>query len=248
MTVLITRPAPDCYQLAEQLNAAAISAIAQPLLTLKAGDGLSSLLLQINALKAGDYIIAVSHHAVTFAHDYLISQGAAWPKNVHYIAVGHKTAATLTKLSGQKVLSPEHRCDSEGLLALPELAHVKDCNVLILRGNGGRELIHQALTARHAVVNYCETYQRCWLDLDGEKLATQWQHQQLDTLVITSAEQLVFLTTRIPAQYLTWFLNCHLLVPSQRVAEQAITLGFVNISTVGSASNHALFTFLSNFS
>ncbi|WP_305371339.1 uroporphyrinogen-III synthase [Photobacterium leiognathi] len=248
MTVLITRPAPDCYQLAEQLNATAISALAQPLLTLKASDGLSSLLRQLNELTAGDYIIAVSHHAVTFAHDYLISQGAAWPKNVHYIAVGHKTAATLTKLSGQQVSSPAHRCDSEGLLALPELADMAGRNVLILRGNGGRELIHQALTARQAVVNYCETYQRCWLDLDGEKLIQQWQHQHVDTLVITSAEQLVFLTQKIPTQHLTWFFHCHLLVPSQRVAEQAATLGFVNISTVGSASNHALFTFLSNFS
>ena len=245
MTILITRPAPECHELTRQLNAAGINAIAQPLLTIEAGRGLPALISQLNTLKTDDFLIAVSDHAVNLAHNYLMSQGASWPKNVHYMAVGHKTAAALATATRQKVITPPTRCDSEGLLALPELKQVCDRKILILRGNGGRELIYQTLNQRNAAVSYCETYQRCWLALDGESLCQTWQAQQVSALVVTSGEQLTQLSGLIPEQDLAWFFQCHLFVPSQRIANQADELGFEHISTVGSAANTALFTFLS---
>ena len=244
MTVLITRPAPECDQLAAQLNQVAISAIAQPLLEVQQGKYINKLIEQIQQLQQGDYIIAVSYHAVRFATDYLISQGAEWPKNMHYIAVGDKTAAALAQACQQPVSSPQGQHDSEALLALPELANIRQRRVLILRGNGGRELIYQALTARQAQVSYCETYQRNWLTLDATRLAQQWQQQQIHALVVTSSEQLIYLTGLIPTEDLAWLYNCHLFVPSRRIADQASTLGYKHISTVGSAANQALFTFL----
>ncbi|HIF9228731.1 TPA: uroporphyrinogen-III synthase [Photobacterium damselae] len=248
MTILVTRPSPDGEQLAHQLCAVGLTAIHQPLLAITSGDEVDLLISQLNWLKSDDFLIAVSDHAVKLAHNYLQSQGASWPKNVHYMAVGHKTAATLAKVTGQSVLMPQHRCDSEGLLALSELQQIRHRRVLILRGNGGRELIRQELIARHAEVHYCETYQRCWLPLDGTTLADSWQQQQVDKLVVTSGEQLAFLHQLVPQHNHAWFLNCHLFVPSQRIADQASQLGFTHISTVGSASNQALFTFLSNMS
>ena len=244
MTVLITRPAPECDQLAAQLNQVAISAIAQPLLEVQQGKYINKLTEQFQQLQQDDYIIAVSHHAVRFAADYLISQGAEWPKNMHYIAVGDKTAKALTQACKQPVSSPQGRHDSEALLALPELANIRQRRVLILRGNGGRELIYQALTARQAQVSYCETYQRNWLTLDATRLAQQWQQQRIHALVVTSSEQLIYLTELIPTEDLAWLYNCHLFVPSRRIADQASTLGYKHISTVGSAANQALFTFL----
>lgn len=194
MTILVTRPSPDGEQLAHQLCAVGLTAIHQPLLAITSGDEVNLLISQLNWLKSDDFLIAVSDHAVKLAHNYLQSQGASWPKNVHYMAVGHKTAATLAKVTGQSVLMPQHRCDSEGLLALPELQQIHHRRVLILRGNGGRELIRQELIARHAEVHYCKTYQRCWLPLDGTTLADSWLQQQVDKLVVTSGEQLAFST------------------------------------------------------
>ena len=244
MAVLITRPAPECDQLVAQLNQVAISAIAQPLLEVKQGKDINKLTEQIQQLQQGDYIVAISYHAVNFAANYLLSQGAEWPKNMHYIAVGDKTAAALAQACQQPVSSPTGNHDSEALLALPELTDIRHRNVLILRGNGGRELIYQALTARQAHVSYCETYQRCWLTLDAIQLVHQWQQQQIQALVVTSGEQLIYLTGLIPNEDLSWLYNCHLFVPSQRIADQASTLGYKHISTVGSATNQALFTFL----
>ncbi|PSW13073.1 uroporphyrinogen-III synthase [Photobacterium sanctipauli] len=245
MTVLITRPAPDCHQLAEQLDAAGISAIAQPLLEIQPGQQLNQLISSLQQLKAGDFLIAVSVHAINLAHNYLLSVGASWPKNVHYIAVGHKTAAMMKTCTAQPVITPVERYDSEGVLALPELASVDAKRILILRGNGGRELMYQALAQRGAYVSYCETYQRSWLPLDGRALCQQWQREHVSKLVITSGEQLNHLAQLVPDDAKAWFYQCHLFVPSQRIADQAKQLGFNTISTVGSAANGPLLTTLS---
>lgn len=247
MTILITRPAPECYQLARQLNAAGISAIAQPLLDIQPGTQIPTLISQLNRLQPGDFLIAVSVHAVNLAHNYLTTQGASWPKNVHYMAVGHKTATALTECCGCDVLVPQSRCDSEGLLELSALAQaqVQSRRVLILRGNGGRELIYQTLQQRGAKVSYCETYLRSWIPLDGAQQCQEWQSRHVSALVITSGEQLAHLSSLIPDDNKAWFLQCHLFVPSQRIADQARMLGFCTISTVGSAANNHLFTTLS---
>lgn len=245
MTILITRPAPECQLLARQLNAAGISAVAQPLLEIRPGKQLPTLVSQLNRLQPDDFLIAVSVHAVNLAHNFLMSQGVSWPKNVHYMAVGHKTAASLAASTGSKVHFPPTRCDSEGLLALPALAQMQGRRVLILRGNGGRELIYQTLQQRGADVGYCETYQRSWIALDGAQLCQQWQSKQVSALVVTSGEQLVYLDRLIPDDAKAWFLHRHLFVPSQRIADQARKLGFTTISTVGSAANDRLFTTLS---
>ncbi|MGF1725902.1 uroporphyrinogen-III synthase [Photobacterium nomapromontoriensis] len=246
MTILITRPAPDGLQLTQQLNAAGISAIAQPLLQIQQGQQLPLLPQQLKHLKHGDFLIAVSVHAVDLAHNYLLSIGASWPKNVHYIAVGHKTAAALKKCTDQPVYSPQTHCDSEGLLKLPILSQAVGRKVLILRGNGGRELIYQHLLQLGAQVNYCETYRRDWLPLDGLSLYQQWRQAGVTALVVTSGEQLAHLTQLIPDNAKAWLFHCQLFVPSQRIADQALTLGFRLISNVGSAANGPLFTILSN--
>ncbi|WP_415721095.1 uroporphyrinogen-III synthase [Photobacterium ganghwense] len=245
MTILITRPAPDGEQLAQQLNAAGIAALSQPLLDIQPGPTLSCLPAQLQQLENGDFLIAVSVHAANLAHNYLMSVGVSWPKNVHYIAVGHKTAAALKTYTGQAVHTPSARCDSEGLLALPILTQVSGRRVLILRGNGGRELIYQHLQQHGAAVNYSETYQRNWLSLDGHALCQQWQNAGVNSLVVTSGEQLAFLASLVPDNAKAWFYQCQLFVPSQRIADQAHQLGFRLISNVGSAANGPLFTTLS---
>ncbi|MGF1686908.1 uroporphyrinogen-III synthase [Photobacterium japonica] len=245
MTVLITRPAPDGPALAQQLNAAGISALSQPLLHIQPGHELSVLPTCLHALQSDDFLIVISAHAADFAHNYLLSVGVSWPKNVHYIAVGHKTAATMKRHTNQPIHCPETDCDSEGVLRLPILDQVKGKRVVILRGNGGREAIYQQLLQRGAEVRYCETYRREWLPLDGQLLCQQWLCAGMDALVVTSGEQLAFLTQLVPDSAKAWFLQCQLFVPSQRIADQATRLGYRFISNVGSAANGPLFTTLS---
>ncbi|QUJ67422.1 uroporphyrinogen-III synthase [Photobacterium sp. GJ3] len=244
MTVLITRPAPKGDALASALAERGIASLVQPLLTIAPGSGLPRLGDQLAALQEGDCVIAVSTHAVKMAHTYLTEQHISWPEGVHYLAVGQQTAEVFAQACGQMVAAPQ-REDSEGLLALPELAQPAQHKVLILRGNGGRELIFETLVERQASVSYCETYARHWLALKGDTLYPEWQQQGVDTLVVTSGQQLAYLVRLLPVQARDWLYGCRLLVPSERIETEARDIGFRHVTMVGSASNAALLTALS---
>ncbi len=67
-----------------------------------------------------------------------------------YFAIGRTTALALHTVSGQHIHYPLDREISEVLLQLPELQNIAGKNALILRGNGGRELLGATLTASAA--------------------------------------------------------------------------------------------------
>ena len=65
------------------------------------------------------------------------------------LAVGATTASALERSCGRPVVAPADQ-RSEGVLALPQLQDVAGRDIVIVRGNGGRELIKQGLLARGA--------------------------------------------------------------------------------------------------
>ena len=82
-------------------------------------------------------MIFVSTNAVDYAYPLLPDQ---LPADVGIAAIGQATAQALDRVGLTPTLVPE-RMDSEGLLALPGLQDIQGRRVLILRGNGGRELL-----------------------------------------------------------------------------------------------------------
>jgi uroporphyrinogen-III synthase len=71
---------------------------------------------------------------------------------------GPATAEALAAAGIAGAQIPETTFDSEGLLALPELSDVRGKRVLILRGDGGREYLGDALRARRAHVDAVACY------------------------------------------------------------------------------------------
>ncbi|MGP8846919.1 uroporphyrinogen-III synthase, partial [Enterobacter hormaechei] len=98
-------------------------------------------------------------------------------------------------VSGFNIHYPLDREISEVLLQLPELQNIAGKRALILRGNGGRELIGETLTARGADVDFCECYQRSAKYYDGAEEAMRWQSRGVTTVVVTSGEMLQQLWT-----------------------------------------------------
>ena len=144
-------------------------------------------------------------------------------------------------VSGQKILYPQDREISEVLLQLPELQNIAGKRALILRGNGGRELIGDTLTARGAEVTFCECYQRCAIHYDGAEEAMRWQAREVTMVVVTSGEMLQQLWSLIPQWYREhWLLHCRLLVVSERLAKLARELGWQDIKVADNADNDAL--------
>lgn len=236
MAVLVTRPGQQGLSLCEQLSKVGVSNLHHPLIHIQPGEHLTGL---ENRIADVDIIIAVSQHAVEASHRFLSQLSLTWPSQPIYLAVGQKTAHVLSKVSQQKVHYPEIS-DSEHLLNLDVLQNVTNKSILILRGNGGRELIFDTLSARGAYVEYREVYKRENLAFRSDLLVPFWQDKNINQLVITSSGQLDYFISQFNQQQRDWLFTLHLYVPSERIAQQAREVGFKVVTNTFSASNPVL--------
>ncbi|WP_299692080.1 uroporphyrinogen-III synthase [uncultured Vibrio sp.] len=236
MTVLVTRPGSQGQSLCQQLADEGIQAIHHPLIRIVDNPYSGHLAAQLNS---SDIVIAVSHHAVTAAQNILSKTSSIWPTSPLYLGVGQKTAHVLSKACKQKVNYPQVG-DSEHLLKLTELNGVENKSILILRGNGGRELIRDSLLLQGAQVSYCETYRREYIPISDHGTYQKWINNKTSKVVITSQEQLEYLCSITPGEYMSWLSTRQLFVPSQRIAERAQQLGFSHVINTQSAANQIL--------
>ncbi|SJN56268.1 Uroporphyrinogen-III synthase [Vibrio ruber DSM 16370] len=236
MSVLVTRPGKPGEALCHQLQAAGIEAAHHPLIDFHAG---SELVQLPHRLAQCDLVIAVSQQAVLYSQEYLNQHGLSWPSDIRYLAIGQKTAQLLSNFTQQTVNYPAVS-DSENFLSLPELNAPTGLRVEILRGNGGRDLIAQQLKSQGALVNYCEVYQREMLPFNARVAVSAWQKAAVNSIIITSEQQLRFFVTQIAEYDAPWLLDQTFYVPSERIAHDARSLGIKHIIAVGSASNSDL--------
>lgn len=234
MVPLVVRPAAQANQLVQMLRQLGHAPLCCPLLETRPGCDLPHL---GDMLREADLVIAVSMHAVHFAHYFLLQTGQTWP-HIDYFAVGQASADAFAEAGIQALCPADPR--SEGLLALPALQGVSGRRVLILRGNDGRDLIARTLASRGALVHYCAAYERHYPALDGDALTRHWQAAGLDSLLITSGELLQRLLALVPGPQHPWLYDRLLVVPSPRVAEMAEGAGFTRIVIAQGASNQAL--------
>jgi len=236
MAVLVTRPGQQGRSLCKLLSEVGIASHHQPLIDIQPGEQLKRL---ESDLFNFDIIIAVSQHAALATDTYLKQYSQTWPIKPTYIAVGQKTAHVLSNATQQKVHYPEIS-DSEHLLQHDELQAVTGKRILILRGNGGRELIFDTLTTKGAIVEYREVYKRENLAFRSDLLVPIWQNDQIKQLVITSSGQLSYFVSQLSEQQKNWLFTLHLYVPSERIAQQAREVGFQVVTNTFSASNKVL--------
>ncbi|WP_213716360.1 uroporphyrinogen-III synthase [Cedecea lapagei] len=241
MTILVTRPSPAGEELVSRLRALGQVAYSFPLIEFSPGRQLSQLPAQLAALAPGDLVFVLSQHVIDYAAPLLRRNGIPWPGNLSWFAIGRTTALAFHTVSHIPIRYPQDRETSEILLQLPELQNVAGKRALILRGNGGRELLGETLEARGAEVSFCECYQRSAIIYDGTEEAHRWHARGISTLVVTSGEMLQQLYTLTPDWYReNWLLRCELLVVSERLASLARTLGWQNIRVAANADNDAL--------
>lgn len=227
------------------LNQQGIANISQPLFdyqaTKLADDAISS------AIAKADIVIFVSVAAVTFTQQsfaFAFAQLSEQPNKLQCFAVGKATKQALTEAGIKQVISPEVDAEnSEGLLQLSQLNQVENKRVLIVRGNGGRELIANTLMTRGAQVSYIETYQRVWRTLP-ENIASHWQAQQINCIVVTSNDILIKLIKYLeddPAFSTSYWRNsCTWLVASERIAITAQQFGLSKVINANSANSQIM--------
>jgi uroporphyrinogen-III synthase len=241
MTPLILRPQPAADELAALLRQQGHQPVVCPLLNYLPGSELSQLK---HKLAQVDIVIAVSMAAVQYASAQLANQQQSWPSHCTYLAVGVATAAQWQQ-QGVPVISPENAC-SEGLLALPALQSVSGKNILILRGDGGRELLSDVLSQQGATVCYLECYRRHYLYTDGAALLREWQAAGVDSVIISSSQLFRQLITLLPNTASDWLTQQHWFVPSQRAADEIHEAGFATVTIMSGVQHDAVVAALQN--
>lgn len=237
-TVVVTRPAIDSQRLKETLEANGWPVITQPLLKLTPLP--ESELPYVPALKADDLVIFVSANAVNIGLPYLESK--IRNANCWCFAVGKRTQRELAQ-HGLKVMAPD-RQDSEGLLALEKLNQVASRQVIIVKGVGGRGLIAETLDKRGALVIDFPCYAREGEDIDALAFAAKLHSGEPLVFQANSGDTLERLTEVLRQGNALDLLNAPVVVPSARVQEQALALGWSVVLVAEDAGDQALLTLL----
>jgi uroporphyrinogen-III synthase len=224
--VLVTRPAHQAERLCALIRDAGGEPILFPVIGIEPASLSGEAASRITRLDTYDIALFVSTNAVE--HGLALLQ-AAWPARPPGLRIGAVGKATAEALQGHGLLIdllPADGFNSEALLALDALQRVAGQRVLIFRGEGGRELLAEALRARGAHVDYAEVYRRARPDTDPAPLLTRWRAGGVDVVTVTSAETLENLHNLMGEAGRPLLLATPLIVISARVAERAVALGF----------------------
>jgi uroporphyrinogen-III synthase len=222
--VLVLRPQPGADETVAALRAAGFPARALPVLAVEPLPETPALRARVQDLDRYDAVIFVSPAAVRVGMRWIDRYWPQYPLRTVWIAVGARTAEELAAL-GLAAVRPETDERAEGLLALAELAQGRVERVLIVRGEGGRELLVEALTARGASVDLLEVYRR-------RPLPVQLPPAEAVAAAVASSGEVLdaFLESGGAA-----LVDRPLLVPSERVAERARAAGFRRVRTASGA-------------
>lgn len=243
--VLLTRPAEESALLAASLSDVGIFSSSLPLLEIEA----LPVTPEQQAVWAdlGRYcaVIVVSKPAARLGVQRLDRH---WPR-LPWFSVGAATAQVLAD-QGLDVHYPPSGDDSEALLALPALREAiarTDARVLILRGEGGRELLAERLREQGASVDYLELYRRFLPAYDPGVLMQRIQLERLNGLVVSSGQVFLHLQALAGSDW-PQVARLPLFVPSPRVYEMARAAGAEKVVDCRGASAAALLVALRSHS
>lgn len=235
--VLLTRPAEESAAVAWALSDAGIFSSSLPLLEIEPLPVTPDQQAVFRDLGRYCAVIVVSKPAARLAVQQLTQ---AWSQ-VPWFSVGAATAQVLAE-HGLSVHYPQVGDDSEALLQLTALREAiarPGARVLILRGEGGRELLAERLREQGASVDYLELYRRFLPAYDASVLVQRIQLERLNGVVVSSGQGLLNLQALAGADW-PQVARLPLFVPSPRVYEMARAAGAEKVVDCRGASAAAL--------
>lgn len=234
--VIVTRPQAQAGDLMRRINALHRTAILFPLLEIHPLSDQTDLKKVLAALDRYALIAFVSPNAI----DAAFSVRPDWPSHIQLAVVGEGSRVRLARYGitddSTQIFRPGDgvRMDTQSLLAELDLDALCSKQVLIIRGETGRELLGDALRAAGVHVETVAAYRRLAPKLD---VARRGELKQLlygqNEWIVTSSEALRILqdmTSQLDeAEVVAKMQQKRILVPHARIAETAYQLDFHNI-------------------
>lgn len=249
--VVITRPRRQAEPLAAAVAALGRTPVILPLLDIAPAEDQAALAQALRGLHDYALVAFVSPNAVDAAFAHIDS----WPDGVAIAVVGEGSRVALARHGVDETRVRIHcprdptRSDSEQLLQALDLALLAGRRVLVVRGDGGRELLPDALRAAGCTVETLAAYRRAVPRPDAALAATlrnllagpnDW--------IVTSSEALRGLVAIVEGLASTMddtisvarLQRQHLIVPHARIADTARALGFASVTLTGSGDERLL--------
>lgn len=237
--VLITRPAGQADALCETIERAGGVPVRFPLITIERSSTGQVALARLQRYQEWDWLIFLSPNAVRYALEL-----ADWwhdlPARPRIAAIGRGTAERLLERGLRVDLQPKAQFNSESLLDLPEMRAAEGRRFLIVRGQGGRELIAQTLRARGAEVEYAEVYRRAPPSGDVSALIRAWRRGEIDAVTLSSSEAFDNLLRLLGPQDADLLTQTPVAVISERLASRARQWGCRRVNAAPEASDQGL--------
>ena len=234
-SVVVTRPSATAATLKHRIAMLGGSVLALPGVGVHGIEDAVSARTALRAARNADIAIFVSPNAVR--HAFALLPGLRFARTTQVCAVGRATALALARRGVHNVAWPDARQDSEGLLALPQLARLRRRRVALVGAPGGRNLLPAALRARGALLQNIHVYRRT---------PPRWTRRHFDALanaatplltLLSSAEVLAHLQSGLPPHLYTRLLGGECIASSLRLAQAARAAGFERVHVATSAGS-----------
>jgi uroporphyrinogen-III synthase len=248
--ILVTRPVQQAQGFAAAVTQLGGIPVLFPLLEIRPVDhpaNLQALALQLDQF---DLAFFVSPNAVEHALTVLLSQ-QRWPEHLAVATVGPSSERALAAYGFKQIIAPQHRYDSEAVLELEAMQAVAGQKIIIFRGDGGRDLLGDTLTARGAIVQYCCCYHRSAPTVVPEAVIQLLHSRNLDGLTLTSSESVAHLGRLVASQLsptLRDFLyQLPVFAPHARIITHATAAGFQRCIATAPGDQGLLEALISHF-
>lgn len=251
--VVVTRPRAQAPMLVAALERHGLRTHQFPLLDIAPTPNLSDLRAALGDPSRYALVVFVSPNAVQQAFAAM-PEGFRWPQEVPVAVVGPASAQALATHGvappAHRVIKPDThaddaRQDSEALYARLDVPSLRGREVLIVRGNGGREWLADQLREAGASVRTVEAYRRSVPVPDAAAwLALRAVLSSRHAWTLTSSEAVRNLDELARANLSPADLDTLHGAPSfashARIVEQAKSLGFRDVTLTGAGDDQLL--------
>ena len=242
--MVVTRPVQQAHKLCALIEECGGTPLRYPAVSIVAPVDPERATRMLRQVERFDYVVFVSPTAV---QEGLALLGRGWPEAVVAAAVGPGTRTELERHGIPAVISPAQGADSGALLSVSELADVRGRRVLIVRGEGGRELLAETLRSRGAQVEYAECYRRMQAGTDFAPLAALWERGEVHAWTAFSAAALENVLSALPGRVRPRALGTPLFASHSRIAQRAAALGATHVREAGPGDDDMLHGLVAHF-
>lgn len=170
-------------------------------------------------------VIVISPNAFQYGFD-LIKQHLSQESEIFTIG---DTTADLIRNAGFRRIKTASLFNAESLLHDAALQNINDQTIVIFKGQGGRDVLQQELTARGARCFIVDCYQRHNKTNNISHLVDFWKSQQVNFLLVSSLASLEAFMQQLDPHDSSWLLALNCLVTSPRLAAALSQKGFKQI-------------------